>query len=256
MMVVAHADDETLLAGGLISKLVSDGQDVRVLCLAPGNEDRAQRLRYACGVLGVNVVETLRYSEGAMWPDEVDKSMCHTRRNLDPQLAVVPVAEMASRIGGRITEFEPDVVITHSSYGDYGHADHAVVYQATKLAVETSGLDGTRLYALEWPRWLVQFNARLMSLSGRDIRRMGSEGQFNLPMSLRESTYAEIVIDVSEELRVRRIASRWYASEIARGPLPLRLLERMPLIVQRVFLGKTRLCAVIVPEGFDIASSF
>ena len=36
MMVFAHADDETLLAGALISKLVRDGHDVKVLCLAPG----------------------------------------------------------------------------------------------------------------------------------------------------------------------------------------------------------------------------
>jgi LmbE family N-acetylglucosaminyl deacetylase len=53
LMVFAHADDETLLAGALIAKLVADGHEVSVLCLAPGDDDRTDRLRNACDDLGV-----------------------------------------------------------------------------------------------------------------------------------------------------------------------------------------------------------
>ena len=53
LMVFAHADDETLLAGALISKLATDGYLVKVLCLAPGSDERTKRLRKACEILGV-----------------------------------------------------------------------------------------------------------------------------------------------------------------------------------------------------------
>ena len=74
LMVFAHADDETLLAGALIAKLVADGNNVTVLCLAPGDDDRTSRLHKACEALGVATVETLRYSERVMWPDELDEA--------------------------------------------------------------------------------------------------------------------------------------------------------------------------------------
>jgi len=51
LVVFAHAYDETLLAGALIVKLVSDGNNVTVLCLAPGDDDRTSRLHKACEVL-------------------------------------------------------------------------------------------------------------------------------------------------------------------------------------------------------------
>ena len=251
MMVFAHADDETLLAGGLISKLVAGGHDVKVLCLAPGNDDRVRRLRGACVDLGVSAVETLRFSESPMWPDDADETRESTATRLDPQLSLVPGTELARKIVGRISEHSPDVVVTHSSYGDYGNSDHVAAFRATKLAVESVGVEAIRFYSLEWPRWVVRGNARLMRLGGRSIRRMGRDGSFDLALALNRSKSPIVSIDVSSELGVRRKASRWYGPEIAKGPLPMRLLERVPLILQRSFLGKARLRVEVAPERFD-----
>ena len=251
MMVFAHADDETLLAGALIAKLVSDGHDVKVLCLAPGDDDRIRRLRRACLALGVSAVETLRFSESPMWPDDADETRKLPTKHLSPQLSLVPITELAYKVAGRISEHAPDVVVTHSSYGDYGNCDHAATFCATKLATESVGDEAIRFYSLGWARWMVGGNARLMRLSGRSIRRMGPDGSFDMWLALIRSKSPSITIDVSAELGVRRKASRWYGAEIAKGPLPMRLLERVPLILQRSFLGKARLRVEMAPEGFD-----
>lgn len=250
LAVFAHADDETLLAGALISRLVSEGHQVRVLCLAPGDEDRTNRLRSACHELGVSAVETLRYAEGKMLQDKSDLSR---ERSLPLSLSTAPIADLAAGIGGRIGEYDPDVVVTHSSYGDYGHADHAAVSRAVKIATENavrSGNPNIRLYLLDWPRWGVRLNARLMNLGGRSARRMGEDGQFDLLTALEADEGEQISVVVRTGLGARRKASRFYSKEIAQGPLPMRLLERAPLWIQRSFLGNARLRLVIKPAGF------
>jgi len=256
-MVFAHADDETLLAGALISKLVSDGYLVKVLCLAPGSDERTERLRKACDVLGVSAVETLRYSEGSMWPEEAKERTNHesvSGNELGASLSTAPISDLAARINGRMIEFDPEIVITHSRYGDYGHADHAAVNSATAAAVkqviESSG-SKIRLYELEWPRWVVHLNARMLNMCGRDIRRMGADGTFSLPDALKLSGSHTFSIDVSSELHIRRNASAWYAPEITKGPLPMRILERLPLCIQRTFLGQALLNLVAAPQDFD-----
>jgi len=247
LMVFAHADDETLLAGALIANLVSDGHNVTVLCLAPGDDDRTNRLHKACEVLGVTTVETLRYSEGVMWRDELDEvDSAREDLQLTPALSVVPVGDLASRVSSRISEINPDVVITHSVHGDYGHPDHAAVYEAT-IRAEGSASDTVRLYALSWPRWMVKFNIRLMKLGGREIRKMGPKGRFNLSAAVYRSQDSTTSIKVGNKLGVRREASRWYAPEIARGPLQLRVFERLPLWIQSRFLGRARLTLVNKP---------
>ena len=143
----------------------------------------------------------------------------------------------------------PDVIVTHSVHGDYGHPDHAAVYEATLGAVRRAAGDTVRLYALNWPRWMVKLNLRLMKLGGREIRRLGPRGRFNLSAAVYRSENSTISIDVRHQLGVRRKASRWYAAEIAKGPLPLRILERLRLWIQSRFLGRTRLTLVNKPKG-------
>lgn len=257
LFVFAHADDETLLAGALIARLIADDYFVKVLCLAPGSEDRTHRLRKACSVLGVGAVETLRYSEGAMWP--VDDAHGATVGPEPPdaiqaRLSSAPVADLSGRISGRIAEFDADIVITHSPYGDYGHADHAAVSRAARRAVQEVSLSSDSnicLYELEWPRWVVRLNTFLMKLGKRDLRRMGHDGNFDFLDAMRGSAGYSRSLDVSAGLQTRRRASVWYEREIAEGPLPMRILERLPLRFQQLILGKARLNMIVGPAGFD-----
>jgi LmbE family N-acetylglucosaminyl deacetylase len=246
LMVFAHADDETLLAGALIAQLISEGNVVAVLCLAPGDDDRRIRMRKACEVLGVKNVETLRYAESAMWPIENLNIMGRSPNGqfedkLSPGLTTVPIDDVAGRIAGRISELNPTVIITHAPYGDYGHADHAAAHRATVRAIEQFSSNMPLLYSLIWPKWMMWLNVWMMKIGGRDIRRMGPDGRFNFGMLLQRQQTPNLTIKVSRYLDVRREASRWYEEELARGPLPMRLLERLPLRIQSIFLGKARL---------------
>ena len=240
--VFAHPDDETLLAGALLARFAASGAEIGVLCAAPGDDSSKQKLADACRDLGVNNVASLRYHGSPMWQETPRDSQTNLR------LAETHIDDIAARIAGHITAFGPDTVITHSTYGDYGHVDHAAVCAATIRAVEQADSGSTRLYCLDWPRLLVRLNLRLMRLARRDITRMGPNGQFNLKQAVDNAPPATESIDVAAFLATRKAASRAYAYEISLGPPLLRALEYAPALLQRPFLGRVRLAEVNPPH--------
>jgi LmbE family N-acetylglucosaminyl deacetylase len=100
LVLVAHADDETLGCGGTIRKLVSKGWDVRVVILSNGVldvrgriEDNREDAAKACALLGVGVPVFLGFA--------------------DQKFDQAPLAEMAvavSRLG-----YTPDLILTHAA---------------------------------------------------------------------------------------------------------------------------------------------
>ena len=241
--VFAHPDDETLLAGALLARLAASGAEVGVLCAAPGDDRSQQKLSDACRVLGIDDVSSLRYHGSPMWPT-ADR---HSQSNL--RLADAHLDDIAARIAGRIASFGPDTVITHSTYGDYGHVDHATVCAAAIRAVTQSTNGPARLYCLDWPRPLVRLNLRLMRLARRDITRMGPDGKFNLEHAVANAPQTTKSIDVAAFLGTRKAASRFYSDQISVGPPLLRALEYAPVLLQRPFLGRVRLAQVYPHAG-------
>ncbi len=239
--VFAHPDDETLLAGALLARLAASGAETGVLCAAPGDDASKQKLADACRDLGVSNVAALRYHGSPMWPK--------TRRDSSASLnlAEAHIDDIAARIAGHITAFVPDTVITHSTYGDYGHIDHATVCAATIRAVEQADPGSTQLYCLDWPRPLVRLNLRLMRFARKDITRMGPNGEFNLEQAVATAPPTTKSINVAAFLKTRKTASRAYAYEISIGPPLLRALEYAPILLQRPFLGRVRLAQVYPP---------
>ncbi len=239
--VFAHPDDETLLAGALLARFTASGAVTGVLCAAPGDDRSKQKLADACRVLGVANVAALRYHGSPMWPV--------TGRDSRPSLMLADahVDDIAARIAGHIASFAPDTVITHSTYGDYGHVDHAVVCSATIRAVTQANDNSSRLYCLDWPRPLVRLNLRLMKLALRDITRMGPNGKFNLEHAVANAPPCTDVLDVAAFLKTRKDASRFYSDQISVGPPLLRALEYAPALLQRPFLGRARLAQVHPP---------
>ena len=236
--VFAHPDDETLLAGALLARYTAAGVDTGVLCAAPGGDKSKQKLTDACRALGIVNVATLRYHGSPMWPEPYGIPTQSLR------LAEAHVDDIAARIAGHIAAFAPDTVITHSTYGDYGHVDHAAVCAATIRAVVQANSQSTRLYCLDWPRRLVGLNLKLMRLMGRDITRMGPNGEFDLARAVANAPAATEAIDVAAHLKTRKAASRFYSDEISLGPPPLKALENAPVLLQRLVLGRARLARV------------
>lgn len=132
MCVLAHPDDETLGAGGVLARYAAEGVEIYLLTATgggqgwpgapeayPGQEELAQlrmgELQEAAEVLGIKEVAWGGYADG-----ELDK---------------VPPAEVIALIVAYLREVRPQVVVTFDPYGIYGHPDHIAICQLATAAV-------------------------------------------------------------------------------------------------------------------------
>lgn len=262
LAVFAHADDETLLAGALLARYAAEGVEVRLMCAAPGDEEQEDRLTRAAAALGISLVTSLRYEPSPMWPASGRRSGASVggapvvesgpRQTEAPVLARAPLADLVGRIAGRIDEFLPHAVITHSPYGEYGHPDHMLVHRAALAAFSQRARPGSRIYCLAYPLPLVRLNERMMRLFGRDTRRMGPDGSFDLRAAVKAAQRKTGVIDVRAYVPARHKAARVYEQVIKAGPLPLKMIERSPLWVRRRFFGRAAVTRFSPPpQGFE-----
>ncbi len=262
LAVFAHADDETLLAGTVLARYAAEGAEVRLVCAAPGDEEQEERLTKAAALLGISLVTSLRYEPSPMWPASGRRSEASAggapivasgpRQTEAPMLARAPLADLAGRIAGRLDEFLPHAVLTHSPYGEYGHPDHMLVHRAALAAFSQRDRPESRLYCLVYPLLLVRLNERLMRLSGRDTRRMGPDGTFDLMAAVKAAPRKTGVIDVRAYVPARQKAAQVYEQVIGAGPLPLKMIERSPLWIRRKFFGRAAVTRLAPPtQGFD-----
>jgi len=123
-VIVAHPDDEVLLAGGAIANHADAGESVRVLILStgatarPGDQDAmVERLRRqaleAGKILGASSV---KFGE---FPDN--------------RMDTVALLDIVRAVEGFLSEAPSDLVYTHHS-GDL-NIDHRIVHQAVVTAV-------------------------------------------------------------------------------------------------------------------------
>jgi LmbE family N-acetylglucosaminyl deacetylase len=98
LILVAHADDETLGAGGTIPKLVHRGWDVKVVALSDGVldvrgtiEDNRPDFKAACAMLGVRECTLLGFK--------------------DQKFDAIPMADLANAVAS--LGLKPDLIITH-----------------------------------------------------------------------------------------------------------------------------------------------
>ena len=116
MVLMAHADDETLGAGGLIQKLVQSSWDVSIVLLSDGilqtrglTEDNRDDSRKACEMLGVRDPIFLGFS--------------------DQKFDSYPLADMANAVAK--LELSPDLIITHVETDL--NLDHRIVADIAKI---------------------------------------------------------------------------------------------------------------------------
>jgi LmbE family N-acetylglucosaminyl deacetylase len=118
LVLAAHPDDETLGMGGTISRLTSEGHNVRVLTFTDGESSRGTatknrnpKLKNISDILGISSFESGDFPDNAM--------------------DSVPLLELAKFIEFN-KGFEPDIVFTHN-VSDL-NIDHTLVYKATLTA--------------------------------------------------------------------------------------------------------------------------
>jgi N-acetyl-1-D-myo-inositol-2-amino-2-deoxy-alpha-D-glucopyranoside deacetylase len=165
LVVTAHPDDETLIAGGVLAACAAAGRETGVVCLTRGEygpiadaslasaetlaEVREAELLAACGELGVSWVR------------------CFRRQ--DAHLPWTNSTAIARQIARAIEARRPAAVITFGEEGLYYHPDHVAVHgfthRAMRFAAEGAGLR-PRLYESVWPASAVPQLVRAMRERG------------------------------------------------------------------------------------------
>ena len=116
LVLVAHADDETLGAGGLIQKLVKKNWDISIVILSDGIltvrgevQNNSDDARKACKILGVKEPKFLGYK--------------------DQKFDTYSIADMANSVIS--LNLEPDLIITHVETDL--NLDHRLVLDIAKI---------------------------------------------------------------------------------------------------------------------------
>ncbi len=137
LVVIAHPDDE-LFASSLLCELAERGREFHFVCLTRGEGGltgnatrenlgpiREAELQASAAILGSSSITFLGHV------DPLGK----THRTYAPP---VSVKDLARQIQGLIEGFQPILVVTHGSGGEYWHPAHVLVHRAVLQAVGTS----------------------------------------------------------------------------------------------------------------------
>jgi LmbE family N-acetylglucosaminyl deacetylase len=137
--VGAHPDDESAFAGGTLARYAASGDEVTIVCVTRGEGGEAgdpplcsldelgavreRELRCAAAALGAREVYFLGFTDPRIAVGEPGRS-------IDASLD-----EFTTSIRNVFDRLQPDIVLTHGSNGEYGHAQHVFTHRAVRAAV-------------------------------------------------------------------------------------------------------------------------
>lgn len=246
LAVLAHPDDESLVAGGTLARYAAAGVQVALLCATRGEwgpisdekladyetlgQVREQELRAACDVLGIGWLRFLDLPDGGVRWAMTDESFG----------ALVNVMQA-------IRELRPQVIITFGPDGLYGHDDHIAIGQLTTEAVaalkpEISPL----LYYATCPRGLMTAMVEQLQAAG-------------LPSNLWDIAPTEFGVapeQITTELDVRAYVAHKLAALRCHQTQMMsdHALQSIPLDLATEYLGREYFCLVQKTELRPTAS--
>lgn len=234
VLVHAHPDDESIVTGGTIAKLVRDGVPVTVLTCTRGErgdvipeelrhlegdlralaDHRETELADAMAALGVTDhrflgdpdarwrgLDARRYVDSGMeWGDD---GVPVALRPLDPDsLCAGDEADEARDVLAVIADVDATSVVTYDDHGGYGHPDHKRTHVIATWAAEEAGI----------PAYLITTTE---SSAGRAHELVAARGRFPAPdprpagMLVLPDDAVDVAVDVAEALdaKTRAIAS-------------------------------------------------
>ncbi|MDQ6772845.1 MAG: PIG-L family deacetylase [Actinomycetota bacterium] len=253
LLVHAHPDDESIATGGVMLKARAEGHRVVLVTATRGEvgeihnmdeasirprlaEVRTEEMRRAGEILGINRQEFLGYR---------DSGMAGTADNDNPaSFHGADLRQAAERVAAIIREERPDVVVTYTSDGTYGHPDHVKSHYVTVAAVdvvEAEGVAPEKLYFHAIPKsWMEQMAAR--------AREAGQELPTDEPgMRLIGTPDEEITtsIDVREYVERKVAAFRAHVSQNA----PNGFLDTMQGEILEAAMGTETFVLARGPKG-------
>jgi LmbE family N-acetylglucosaminyl deacetylase len=192
LLVMAHPDDESMGAGGLVLRHTRAGIPTHLICATYGEagwmgkppgakevdlpEIRARELEEAAAALALSGVELWDYPDGG--------------------LARSDQKEITERVWEQITRLRPRAVVGWGPDGAYGHPDHIAMGACTDAAVAamTEG-DRPGLYHIAVDQALADFYAEAMRTTG------SADG---LPLQPQPNVDLIIELDADEVMMKRR----------------------------------------------------
>jgi LmbE family N-acetylglucosaminyl deacetylase len=218
--VVAHPDDESLIAGGTLALAARAGVATGAVSLTRGEEGpisdpalasratlpavREAELSAAGEALGLDWVTCLRHPDGELaW--------------VDHEAAAAELAEL-------LAAFAPAVLLTFGADGLYWHPDHIATAEIAASAAARL-VPPADVYAAAWPSGLVAEVVAAAAARGLPHDLWGLE-----PAAFGAETPATVSVDVRAVLPQKLTALRAHRTQVGRdhllSALPLELAQR------------------------------
>ena len=236
----AHPDDEALLTGGTLARLVAEGHRV-VLVVAcdglvtgaarpDGGTARLDELRASGRVLGASRVLHLGYADSGhgaeLYPDPPGRV----------RFVRAPIEEAAERLAVILRAERAEILVGYDPNGGYRHRDHIRVHEVAELAAKVA--ETPRLMQATLPREPVAYLFRLISML-RLIERYDAA-------EIRSSFTARA--DITHRIDVRKFADKKRAalachasqttSGTGRSARLFRAMVRLPIPVFGLLFGR------------------
>ena len=203
LLVHAHPDDESISTGGVMRRAHDQGKRVVLVTCTGGEEGeihnfpdpdairprlaevRAEELARACAILGVDRQVFLGYR---------DSGMAGTPENQHPaSFHQADRKEAAARLAVILREERPEVVVTYTADGTYGHPDHVKSHFVTMAALDLlreEGWEPQRVFLHALPEGYV---ARM----AEEAKKAGVDWEANTEVRLIGTPDAEITMAVN-----------------------------------------------------------
>jgi LmbE family N-acetylglucosaminyl deacetylase len=224
LLVHAHPDDEAIATGGVMVRAHDAGHRVVLVTGTRGELGEVHNLDVEATRPRLGEVRTLELEEAGrllgvdrqVFLGFRDSGMAGEPSNDDPRsFHAAPLAVAAERLAAVLREERPDLVVTYTKEGTYGHPDHIKAHRATVAALDllrSEGWEPVRAYEQAIPQSVVD-----------QIRaRVAAENPENLPdADLAATPDAEITVtvDVRDLALRKRDALEKHVSQIdPRGP--------------------------------------
>lgn len=221
--VVAHPDDESLIAGGTLALAARAGVRTGVVSLTRGeNGPICDRSGYSPEGLG-----WVRGAELGRAARELGLGWATCLSYPDGELPWVDHAAVAAELAALLAEPVPDAVLTFGEDGLYGHPDHIATAEIVARALRQLDRPVER-YEAAWPTGLVAELASAAAERGFPHGLWGLE-----PEAFGTDRPPSVAIDVRTVLTQKLAALRAHRTQLG----PDHLLTALPLDLAERFLG-------------------
>ena len=218
--VVAHPDDESLIAGGTLALAAEAGAVTGVVSLTRGEHGplsgETSATREQIGELREAELEAAALELGVAW------TVC--LRHPDGELPWVDQTAAAEQLAAVLAPLAPTAVLTFGPDGLYWHPDHLATREIASLAVRL--LDGPiELYEAAWPSGVIAQLVAAAAARGLPVGLWGLE-----PEAFGSDRAPTVVIDIREALDRKLAALRAHRTQVGAdhlfAALPEDLAER------------------------------